>query len=229
MNDGASDPRAGDGSRDTGSAGVEPASPRASPKTGAGVDSPGPEAGAGARGRDSGGAGGASGPRPGSEPPLYRGEPLDASRGPGLGCFWMQVAVLAILVVLTPIGVVAAWPIWLTGGMLIATIVLLLLAGQTVVFLLRLVAADRRTRRRPLRGTTPTVGDLEESGRGRAAGSTGTSAGAARTSAPSGELPAGSSPAGASPAAVPATGAPGRPERAEPPDPPRRGSSGVRQ
>jgi hypothetical protein len=94
--------------------------------------------------------------------PLYKGEPLDADRGPGLGCFWSQVVVLAILVVLTPIGVANAWPFWLTGGMLILTILLLLFAGQTVIFLLRLVAADRRTRRRPLRSATPTVGDLEE-------------------------------------------------------------------
>ena len=94
--------------------------------------------------------------------PLYKGEPLDADRGPGLGCFWSQVIVLTILVVLTPIGVANAWPVWLTGGMLVLTILLLLFAGQTVIFLLRLVAADRRTRRRPLRSATPTVGDLEE-------------------------------------------------------------------
>lgn len=94
--------------------------------------------------------------------PLYRGEPLDAERGPGLGCFWSQVVVLAFLLVLTPIGVANGWAIWLTGGMLVLTIVLLLLAGQTVIFLLRLVAADRRTRRRPLRGATPTVGELDD-------------------------------------------------------------------
>ena len=94
--------------------------------------------------------------------PLYKGEPLDADRGPGLGCFWAQVVVLVILVVLTPIGVANAWPQWLTTVMLFATLILLLLAGQTVIFLLRLVAADRRTRRRPLRATTPTVGQLED-------------------------------------------------------------------
>ena len=95
--------------------------------------------------------------------PLYKGEPLDADRGPGLGCFWSQVVVLVILVVLTPIGVANAWPQWLTTVMLFATLILLLLAGQTVIFLLRLVAADRRTRRRPMRATTPTVGQLEDS------------------------------------------------------------------
>jgi hypothetical protein len=34
--------------------------------------------------------------------------------------------------------------------MFIVTLVLLLFVGQTVIFLLRLVAADRRSRRRPL-------------------------------------------------------------------------------
>ena len=86
------------------------------------------------------------------------------------------MVVLAILVVATPIGVMNAWPAWLTTVMLFATLVLLLLAGQTVIFLLRLVAADRRTRRRPLRGTTPTIGELDDAARGtapdeRAAGS----------------------------------------------------------
>ncbi len=94
--------------------------------------------------------------------PLYKGEPLDPERGPGLGCFWTQGVILAILVVLTPIGVMNAWPTWLTTAMLFATLVLLLLAGQTMIFLLRLVAADRRTRRRPLQSATPTVGQLED-------------------------------------------------------------------
>ncbi len=69
--------------------------------------------------------------------------------------------ILAILVVLTPIGVVNVWPQWLTTGMLLATLVLLL-AGQTVMFPFRLVAVDRRMRRRPLRGASPTVGQLED-------------------------------------------------------------------
>ena len=41
-------------------------------------------------------------------------------------------------------------------------IVLLLVAGQTIIFLLRLVAADRRTRRRPLGSATKTVGEIED-------------------------------------------------------------------
>ena len=110
--------------------------------------------------------------------PLYKGEPLDADRGPGLGCFWSQVVVLVVLVVLTPIGVANAWPQWLTTVMLFATLILLLLAGQTVIFLLRLVAADRRTRRQPLRATTPTVGQLEDSSAGDGMGANG--AGTAR-------------------------------------------------
>jgi len=35
-------------------------------------------------------------------------------------------------------------------------------AGQTVIFLLRLIAADRRSRRRPLASQTRTVGELED-------------------------------------------------------------------
>ena len=83
----------------------------------------------------------------------YKGAPLDAARGPGLGCFWIQLVALAVLVVLTPLSVVWDWPEALSGGLLLATLVLLLFVGQTVIFLLRLVAADRRAeaRRRPLR------------------------------------------------------------------------------
>jgi hypothetical protein len=39
---------------------------------------------------------------------------------------------------------------------------LLLTTGQTIIFLLRLVAADRRSRRRPLGSATKTVGELED-------------------------------------------------------------------
>lgn len=95
--------------------------------------------------------------------PPYKGEPLDATRGPGLGCFWIQVALLTLLLVATPLGVVMGAPEWLSAAMLIVTLVLLLFAGQTVIFLLRLVAADRRSRRRPLATTARrTVGMLED-------------------------------------------------------------------
>jgi hypothetical protein len=102
-------------------------------------------------------------------PVQYKGEDLDAARGPGLGCFRFQLVVLGILVVLTPLSVAWRWPIWLSTVLLIAVLVLLLVAGQTVIFLLRLVAADRRSRRRPLASGTKTVGELDD---GQANGST---------------------------------------------------------
>ncbi|HUG46927.1 MAG TPA: hypothetical protein VMP67_00790 [Candidatus Limnocylindria bacterium] len=107
--------------------------------------------------------------RPDSEPPEsprlpdYKGEPLDAGRGPGLGCFWAQVAVLSLLLVLTPLSVVWGAEPWISAALLIVVLVLLLLVGQTAIFLLRLVAADRRSQRRPLAPTArKTVGMLEE-------------------------------------------------------------------
>ena len=95
-------------------------------------------------------------------PIQYKGEELQAERGPGLGCFRFQLVVLAIFVVLTPLSVVWGWPDWLSAVLLFSVILLLLVAGQTIIFLLRLVAADRRTRRRPLGGTTKTVGEIED-------------------------------------------------------------------
>lgn len=94
----------------------------------------------------------------------YKGAPLDPERGPGLGCFWTQVVVLAALLVLTPLSVAWGWPFQVSAALLIAVLVLLLVAGQTVIFLLRLVAADRRAagRRRPLASSSPTVGELED-------------------------------------------------------------------
>ncbi|MBI3746746.1 MAG: hypothetical protein HY264_09570 [Chloroflexi bacterium] len=95
---------------------------------------------------------------------LYKGAPLDSEKGPGLGCFWAQVVLLAVLLALTPLSVAWAWPTSLSAVLLVAVLVLLLFAGQTVIFLLRLVAADRRAagRRRPLASRTPTVGEIEE-------------------------------------------------------------------
>jgi hypothetical protein len=95
----------------------------------------------------------------------YKGEPLDAERGPGLGCFRFQVAVLVALIVLTPLSVAWHWPEWVSALLLFGVIVLLLVAGQTIIFLLRLVAADRRAgRRRPLASRTPTVGEIQDAG-----------------------------------------------------------------
>ena len=47
----------------------------------------------------------------GSAPVEYKGEPLDAERGPGLGCFRFQLVVLVVLIVLTPLSVAWNWPI----------------------------------------------------------------------------------------------------------------------
>lgn len=103
------------------------------------------------------------------EPPTqrsveYKGAPLDAERGPGLGCFWAQMVVLVVLLVLTPLSVAWNWPAVVSGALLIVVLLLLLFVGQTVIFLLRLVAADRRAagRRRPLDSATPTVGEIED-------------------------------------------------------------------
>ena len=96
--------------------------------------------------------------------PDYRGEELDPERGPGLGCFWFQVIVLGFFIVLIPIGINLAWPYELLAILLFIVLGLLLFTGQTVIFLLRLVAADRRAqgRRRPLASPTKTVGELED-------------------------------------------------------------------
>ncbi|HSM34651.1 MAG TPA: hypothetical protein VK987_11240 [Anaerolineae bacterium] len=97
------------------------------------------------------------------EPPLYKGEPLDSERGPGLGCFWIQIALLTFFLIFTPLTVTWGWDPFISGALLILTLVLLLFSGQTIIFLLRLVAADRRTRRTPLAPTAkPTVGQLED-------------------------------------------------------------------
>jgi len=109
-------------------------------------------------------------PRPSARPVQYKGADLDAGRGPGLGCFWFQVAVLAVLIVLTPVSVSIGWPSEVSALLLFVTIGLLLLTGQTIIFLLRLVAADRRGRRRPLASATKTVGELEDEGAGAAPG-----------------------------------------------------------
>jgi len=102
--------------------------------------------------------------KPSSVRPVdYKGEPLDAERGPGLGCFWAQLTLLITFIVLTPLTVAWNLPSWVSIVLLLVTIVLLLFAGQTVIFLLRLVASDRREGRRvPLKGSSPTVGEIED-------------------------------------------------------------------
>ena len=100
-------------------------------------------------------------PRP-TGPIQYKGDDLEAARGPGLGCFRFQVVVLVFLLVLTPLSVAWNWPPMVSAAFLFAVILLLLLTGQTIIFLLRLVAADRRGRRRPLASGTKTVGEIED-------------------------------------------------------------------
>jgi hypothetical protein len=106
----------------------------------------------------------AAGGPPGERKVEYKGAPLDAEKGPGLGCFWIQVVVLVVVVILTPLSAAWNWPVPVVIVLLALTLVLLLFVGQTVIFLLRLVAADRRAtgRRRPLGSQTKTVGEIED-------------------------------------------------------------------
>ncbi len=106
----------------------------------------------------------ATGPQtPDSAMPEYKGAPLEAERGPGLGCFWTQIILFVALMILTPLSVLWAWPSMVSAALLILSLVLLFFVGQTMIFLLRLVAADRRSRRRPRSSSArPTVGQLED-------------------------------------------------------------------
>ncbi|MGH2476617.1 MAG: hypothetical protein ACRDIL_15270, partial [Candidatus Limnocylindrales bacterium] len=97
---------------------------------------------------------------PPTGPVQYKGEDLEPARGPGLGCFRFQLVVLVAFVVLTPLSVVWKWPDAVSAVLLFVVIGLLLTTGQTIIFLMRLVAADRRGRRRPLGSATKTVGEL---------------------------------------------------------------------
>jgi hypothetical protein len=109
-----------------------------------------------------------TGGRPTARPGVdYKGAPLDAEKGPGLGCFWLQIVVLVVVMFLAPLSAAWEWPVPITIMLLATTLVLLLFVGQTVIFLLRLVAADRRAaggsgRRRPMGSATKTVGELED-------------------------------------------------------------------
>lgn len=100
-------------------------------------------------------------PRP-TGPIQYKGDELDAERGPGLGCFRFQLVVLVVFIFLTPLSVVWDWSPMVSAGLLFAVLLLLLFTGQTIIFLLRLVAADRRGRRVPLGSASKTVGELED-------------------------------------------------------------------
>ena len=156
--------------------------------------------------------------------PDYRGEELDAERGPGLGCFWVQVILLAVFVVLTPLTAKLGWPPIVSAILLFITLGLLLFVGQTVIFLLRIVAAERRGRRRPLASASRTVGEIEDTvgapGHAPAPGDA-VPPGAASESGD------GSEPAGAAsaPARTDAAAPPSPPDDADPPSP----DGGVRQ
>jgi hypothetical protein len=151
--------------------------------------------------------------------PEYKGAELDPERGPGLGCFWFQLIVLGFFIVLIPIGLQLGWPFELLAILLFVVIGLLLLTGQSVIFLLRLVAADRRAqgRRRPLASPTKTVGELEDEhrvahavGGARPAGATDATSTEAAAEPPAVAVPPGDAaepPAGAEPPA--AAGQPG--------------------
>ena len=99
-----------------------------------------------------------------SDRPMYKGAPLDAEAGPGLGCFWIQVITLVALLILTPLTVILAFPSWVSAALLILSLAILFFVGQTSIFLLRLVAADRRAARRVPRSAAArkTVGMLED-------------------------------------------------------------------
>ena len=116
-------------------------------------------------------------------PVQYKGDDLEPERGPGLGCFRFQLAVLVVFIALTPLTVVWNWPATVSTVLLFVVIGLLLTTGQTIIFLLRLVAADRRGRRVPLGDGTRTVGELEDAGKS-ATPAAPESAGAAPVSGP---------------------------------------------
>ena len=99
---------------------------------------------------------------PAPEMPEYKGAPLSPDRGPGLGCFWIQVVALVVFMILAPLSAVLNWGPTIATLLLIGVVILLLLVGQTSIFLLRLVAADRRGRRAPLASNSKTVGELED-------------------------------------------------------------------
>ncbi len=71
---------------------------------------------------------------------------------------------LVFFIILTPLASSGTGRPRSAPALLFAVIGLLLVTGQTIIFLLRLVAADRRGRRRPLASGTKTVGELEDAG-----------------------------------------------------------------
>jgi hypothetical protein len=135
--------------------------------------------------------------------PDYKGEELDAERGPGLGCFWIQVGLLAFFIVFTPVTVELGWPPIVSAILLFVTLGLLLFVGQTVIFLLRIVAAERRGRRVPVASRTRTVGEIEDAATGGADASTSGPGDADTATAPAVAPPAVAPPAPSIPAEQP--------------------------
>jgi hypothetical protein len=135
-------------------------------------------------------------------PVQYKGQPLDSERGPGLGCFRFQLVILVVLILATPLSV-GRLPEAVTVVLLVATIGLLLVSGQTIIFLLRLVSADRRGRRQPLAARSPTVGQLEDAAAGPMDGSDGPGTSGLPEPSPDGAADSGSSPSPDSPGSGP--------------------------
>ena len=68
-------------------------------------------------------------PRP-LGPVQYKGDDLEAERGPGLGCFRFQVVILVVFIILTPLSVAWPWPEGISAGLLFAVILLLFLTAR---------------------------------------------------------------------------------------------------
>ena len=88
-------------------------------------------------------------------PVQYKGDDLEAERGPGPRLLPDPGRRPRRFIILTPLSVAWNWPPAVSAVLLFAVILLLLVTGQTIIFLLRLVAADRRGRRRPLASSPP--------------------------------------------------------------------------
>ena len=101
--------------------------------------------------------------RPSTGPVQYKGDDLEAERGPGSAASASSSDCSCSSSADAPERGVALAGV-VSAVLLFAVLILLLFAGQTVIFLLRLVAADRRGRRRPLASDTKTVGELEDEG-----------------------------------------------------------------
>ena len=78
--------------------------------------------------------------------PEYKGGPLDADRGPGLGCFWIQAVALVIAMILAPLSAVLNWPAPIAIGLLFLVVILLLLPVRDDACLPRARASENEER-----------------------------------------------------------------------------------